>query len=254
MSAVALRPLSIGEILDTSFQLYRRHFRSLAGIVLICNTVPLLLDVYVESSGGKVAHPFLGLLSAILLLVLNSIATAATVFVVSEAYLGRTMTTGEALSRAQPFVGRLVVSHILYGLLVFIGFLLLIVPGLIVLVGLVLTAPALVIESIPEATLALGRSWRLTKGSRWKLVGVFIPLVILFMLPMMGAFVLVGIVAAMTGGSGAWAAVAGAAIVGLVQLVFTPLVNCALTVAYYDQRVRKEGFDLEVLATTLQPA
>jgi ascorbate-specific PTS system EIIC-type component UlaA len=83
---------------------------------------------------------------------------------------------------------------------------------------------------------------------------VFIPLVILFMVPMMGAFVLVGIVAAMTGGSGAWAAVAGAAIVGLVQLVFTPLVNCALTVAYYDQRVRKEGFDLEVLATTLQPA
>jgi hypothetical protein len=39
-----------------------------------------------------------------------------------------------------------------------------------------------------------------------------------------------------------------------MQLVFTPLVNCALTVTYYDQRVRKEGFDLEVLATTLQPA
>jgi fumarate reductase subunit C len=254
MSAAALRPLSIGEVLDTSFQLYRRHFRPLAGIVLICNTVPLLLDVYVESSGGKVAHPFLGFLSAILLLVLNSIATAATVFVVSEAYLGRTMSTGDALSRAQPFVGRLIVSHILYGLLVVIGMVLLIVPGFIVLVGLALTAPALVLESIPDATTALGRSWALTRGARWKLVGVFIPLVILFMLPTMGAFVLVGIVVAVAGGGATIGAVFGAAIVGILQLVFTPLVNCALTVAYYDQRVRKEGFDLEVLAGTLQPA
>jgi len=254
MSAAALRPLSIGGVLDTSFQLYRRHFRPLAGIVLICNTVPLLLDVYVESSGGKVAHPFLGFLSAILLLVLNSIATAATVFVVSEAYLGRTMSTGDALSRAQPFVGRLIVSHILYGLLVVIGMVLLIVPGFIVLVGLALTAPALVLESIPDATTALGRSWALTRGARWKLVGVFVPLVILFMLPTMGAFVLVGIVVAVAGGGATIGGVFGAAIVGVLQLVFTPLVNCALTVAYYDQRVRKEGFDLEVLAGTLQPA
>jgi len=222
--------------------------------VLICNTVPLLLDVYVESSGGKVAHPFLGFLSAILLLVLNSIATAATVFVVSEAYLGRTMSTGDALSRAQPFVGRLIVSHILYGLLVVIGMVLLIVPGFIVLVGLALTAPALVLESIPDATTALGRSWALTRGARWKLVGVFVPLVILFMLPTMGAFVLVGIVVAVAGGGATIGGVFGAAIVGVLQLVFTPLVNCALTVAYYDQRVRKEGFDLEVLAGTLQPA
>jgi uncharacterized membrane protein len=254
MSDVTLRPLSIGEILDRSFQLYRRYFRPLAGIVLICNTVPLLLDIYVDSAGGKVAHPFLGLLSAILLLVLNSIATAATVFVVSEAYLGRETTTGDALSRAQPFVGRLIVSHILYGLLVVIGLLCFIVPGLIIIVGLALTAPALVIESLPDATQALGRSWRLTRGSRWKLVGVFLPLVILFAVPMMGALFVVGVAGALAGGAGPWTETAAAAIVGLVQLVVTPLVNCALTVAYYDQRVRKEGFDLEVLATTLQPA
>ncbi|HEX6668828.1 MAG TPA: hypothetical protein VF061_04690, partial [Gemmatimonadales bacterium] len=44
------------------------------------------------------------------------------------------------------------------------------------------------------------------------------------------------------------------AVVGVVQILLYPLFYCVLTVAYYDLRVRKEGFDLEVLASTLQPA
>ena len=45
MSSAALRPLSIGEILDTSFQLYRRYFVTLATIGVLCTAVPLMLDV-----------------------------------------------------------------------------------------------------------------------------------------------------------------------------------------------------------------
>ena len=41
---------------------------------------------------------------------------------------------------------------------------------------------------------------------------------------------------------------------GLIQLLVYPLFYCVLTVTYYDLRVRKEGFDLEVLASTLQIA
>jgi hypothetical protein len=44
------------------------------------------------------------------------------------------------------------------------------------------------------------------------------------------------------------------ALAGVVQLFLYPLFYCVLTVAYYDLRVRKEGFDLEVLAQTLQTA
>jgi hypothetical protein len=44
------------------------------------------------------------------------------------------------------------------------------------------------------------------------------------------------------------------AVVGVLQMLLYPLLYCVLTVAYYDLRVRKEGFDLEVLASTLQPA
>jgi hypothetical protein len=44
------------------------------------------------------------------------------------------------------------------------------------------------------------------------------------------------------------------AAMGVVQIFVYPLFYCVLTVAYYDLRVRKEGFDLEVLAAALRPA
>ena len=50
----------------------------------------------------------------------------------------------------------------------------------------------------------------------------------------------------------ALATIAGLAIGGLVQIFIYPLFYCVLTVTYYDLRVRKEGFDLELLASALQ--
>jgi hypothetical protein len=121
-----------------------------------------------------------------------------------------------------------------------------------------LTAPALVVENLPSSTAALGRSWALTKGARWKLVGVFIPLFLLLAVPMIGITVVIGLLAAIigldpTGDSGS-IGVLGAAFAGLVQMLVYPLFNCALTIAYYDQRIRKEGFDLELLASRLRAA
>ena len=50
------------------------------------------------------------------------------------------------------------------------------------------------------------------------------------------------------------ATVVALAIGGVVQLFIYPLFYCVLTVTYYDLRVRKEGFDLELLASSLQTA
>ena len=50
------------------------------------------------------------------------------------------------------------------------------------------------------------------------------------------------------------ATVVAIAIGGIVQLFIYPLFYCVLTVTYYDLRVRKEGFDLELLASSLQTA
>ena len=40
MTPPMLRPLTVGEILDTSFSLYRRHFGALATVALVCTGIP----------------------------------------------------------------------------------------------------------------------------------------------------------------------------------------------------------------------
>ena len=40
----------------------------------------------------------------------------------------------------------------------------------------------------------------------------------------------------------------------LTQIFIYPFVYVVMTVLYYDLRVRREGFDLELLASSLQPA
>jgi len=130
MALPALRPLSVGEILDVSFQLYRRHFAALAMVALICSGLPVLLSLFIEASGGMLQHVWLTLAYYLIFVVLSAIATAATVFIVSESYLGRPLSAAEALSRAAPLLWRVIACSFRTGLLVMLGFLLFVIPGI----------------------------------------------------------------------------------------------------------------------------
>jgi uncharacterized membrane protein len=252
-----LRPLTVGEILDTSFSLYRRHFGALATVALVCTGIPLVFRVFLEASGGFLLHPALGVLYALSLVVLNLVATAATVFIVSESYLGRPLSAREALRRSTPYIGRVLVCSLLMTMAVGLGFLLLLLPGVILAVGLVLAIPAVVLEPRTSASGALSRSWELTRGARWRIFGLGFTLLVLLYVPVVAitglfAFLLPRSAGMFSGGSVGMVAVI--AIGGLVQMFIYPLFYCVLTVTYYDLRVRKEGFDLELLASTLQSA
>ena len=255
MALPALRPLSVGEILDVSFQLYRRHFAALAMVALICSGLPVLLSLFIEASGGMLQHVWLTLAYYLIFVVLSAIATAATVFIVSESYLGRPLSAAEALSRAAPLLWRVIACSVLTGLLVMVGFLLFVIPGIVLVCGVILAFPVLVLEPGTTASGALSRSWALTRGSRWRIFGMLVTLFLLLYIPIVALTALAALVlpdaapgAAMTGG------IVGLVLAGVLQLFLYPLFYCVLTVSYYDLRVRKEGFDLEVLAQTLQTA
>jgi hypothetical protein len=234
-----LRPLTVGEILDTSFSLYRRHFTALATVALICTGVPLVLRLFLETAGGIFSNLALALLYGISLVVLNLVATGATVFIVSESYLGRPISAREALDRATPYIGRILVCSLLMAFVVGLGFLLLLVPGIMLAVGLALAIPTVVLEPRSSASAALSRSWELTRGARWRIFGLGVTLL------SPGQAVI---------GPGSGLMIAVLALSGIVQMLIYPLFYCVLTVTYYDLRVRKEGFDLELLASTLQTA
>jgi hypothetical protein len=257
MSGPVLRPLSLGEMLDVSFGLYRSLFVPLLVVTIVTRAVPLVLSVYLESSGGGMSNPPLYFGSAILSAVLSAIAAGASTFIIAENYMGGRITAGEAFRRATPFTGRLISLAIQTTLLCGLGLMLLIFPLAIIGTGLSLGIPALVLENKVRASEAMGRSWSLTKGYRGKLFIALLVVVFLLALP----FLSLGVYAAASipaGGQPEMGELVGflgyTIAAALLQTLIYPLLYCLLTVAYYDLRVRKEAFDLEVLAAGLAQA
>lgn len=112
MEPAELRPLSLGEILDRTFTLYRNYFWVFVGIMAIPASFGIPVNYLLLSFQGRTlfgarapAAPspglILGLLGgmsafAILYLLAHSIALAAVTHAVSEAYLGRRSTVRDS--------------------------------------------------------------------------------------------------------------------------------------------------------------
>ncbi len=251
MATADLRPLSVGEVLDVAFQLYRRLFTSLIVIQAVCTGVPFLLSLYVESSGGVLQRPFLYLCTMLLSSVLTALASVSCVLVISEHYLGRTLRPAEALARAQRYIWPVFLLSLMVWFAVSIGLLLLIIPGIILMCGLALATQTLVLESGRSPSAAMSRSWELTKGFRMRMLGLLLTAVAIIAVPLLGFGALGGMFAA---DAAEGTPLAFTVLGGLLQIVIYPLIYCILTVAYYDLRVRKEAFDLQMLEQALQGA
>ena len=132
-------------------------------------------------------------------------------------------------------------------LLMLSGFGLMLVP-VAIFAGLAVSTPALVLERL-EATQALRRSWALTRGSRLRVIGVLFVTALLISIPFVGVMGVAGAFSA--GRTETTVSLLMLSLSYVVSLVVTPLFYCVLTLLYYDLRVRKEAFDLEVLAAAM---
>ncbi len=103
---------------------------------------------------------------------------------------------------------------------------------------------AIVIEQY-NSTGGLGRSWKLVKGSFWRVFGF------LLLISLMVYFLTLGPVGAMSVGlvflpSPLLRFVLQSILSGIIGILVAPLQYTTLTVLYYDLRIRKEGFDLQM--------
>jgi hypothetical protein len=226
--------------------LLRRHFGLVLSIAVVCEGIPTAMDVYVDLTGGASQNPGLSLLDRLLTLVGSVLVTGATVRVVSEAYLGRTPLFGDAMRFAGSRFGTILGANIMSGFLTVLATLALVIPGIVVACGYSVAAEAAALES-GSSSEALRRSWELTKGFRWKALGLGVVSIGLILVVYLGAGVLAGILGGVMGGLDVVLAV----IAACVSLLIYPVISCVFTVFYYDLRVRKEGFDLEMLSRQL---
>jgi uncharacterized membrane protein len=261
MAAPVLRPLTTGEVLDVSFGLYRALFFPLVIVAAICRTLPLVVSIYMQVSAKATTrdpavlistmldHLPLWIAGIVLSLIASAFAVASTTSIVSAAYLGHAITANTALARAAGVIGRVITVSILTAISVAAGLLVLIVPGLIIMAGLALATVTLVLEPGTGPIAAMNRSWELTQGSRWK---VFITVFVAWLFLLVPTIV-VGVVAAVGTAAGIWSPLVSTVLSGVLQIFAYPFLYVVITVLYYDMRVRKEGFDLELLATATHP-
>jgi Membrane domain of glycerophosphoryl diester phosphodiesterase len=302
---VPLRPLSVGEILDGSFQAVRSNARTMIGTaaavvagVTVLSLVPdaLLLhglrDNPALTSGSSASLEdqldlVAGLgesrgVSLVLTFVAVTMLNALLIVPVSEAVLGRRIDAGAMWRRAR---GRLLAAlglSLVTGLLTAVAAVLPIVPGLVALAagateaGVILliagvlgaivvlfllytrwalAAPALVLEGAGVTT-AMRRSWRIVRGSTWRVFGILLLAGIIVSIGQAIITVPVGLLAGLPVAgqaspydslpatfaqlliSGVGAIVAGA--------IFYPFSAAVSALLYIDLRMRREGLDVRL--------
>jgi hypothetical protein len=270
MAALDLRPLSLGEILDRSFSLYRENFLLFVGIVAIPNLLTLafqLLNLTLTGtthtrSSGLSAATGVGVLAVLLGGLISFVAYlyshGATIFAVSDLYLGQTATIGGSLRKMRGHAANLFGVLFLEGLAMIAGFILLIFPGIYVTCRLCTSAPAAILEQLGPSE-SLSRSFELTRDSALRAFAIFCIYMAIFyaiFLLLSGPFLFL-ITTAGRGGNPAMVIVwlVCSQIASFVATtVVEPVLTIATTVFYYDLRVRKEGFDLQMLVNAVPVA
>ena len=152
-------------------------------------------------------------------------------------------------SALQTSLGRLlpqVLTFILFSVAVGIGFVLLVIPGLILMLSLMLCWILVVLEGKGPMAALVG-SHRLVWGNWWRTAAILtVGFIVLFVLYVAVAFV-VGLIVPLVGfGSDPFmvAFIGGLVINGILYLLITPYYAGLLLSIYWDLKLRKEGGDL----------
>ncbi|MGO9343443.1 MAG: DUF3824 domain-containing protein [Acidimicrobiales bacterium] len=289
-----LRPMSVGEILDASFKVYRRNFVNMAKAILVV-AVPFgllsaLIRASVSTSATTISNistsstnptPSASALAANLTTDLVSIlaaavSTAVIYRVVGSAYLGNPSSWREAvlggLRKAHSVLWVTLLSIMGYAAMVVIPAVVIVLlaahsAGFGVLAGFVLGVPAicalvwfwvisqLAIPSLMfegyKGTKALARASRLVRHLWWRSFGCMVLVsLIVGVLSGVVAGVIVGILLAFSSSDLATIVVLFVSGV-LTTVLFTPITASAYLVLSIDLRVRKEGYDIQLLASQL---
>ncbi len=131
-----------------------------------------------------------------------------------------------------------------------------IVPGLILFLffatRLAFTFHIIVLENLNAGT-ALRRSWNLVGGQFWRVLFTLAILVLFVYLVTIGPVYLTQFaVLALIPTSFAWMTVISTISQSVISALVTPVEFAVLTLLYYDLRIRKEGYDLELQAVQLE--
>jgi uncharacterized membrane protein len=174
----------------------------------------------------------------VLMLVLNMLSSAVILHGAFQDMRNRPVSLAESLQvglrRFLPLMG----LAFLVALLMVIGLIFLIIPGLFLYTIWFVSVAACVVERT-GAWASMRRSRELTKGHRWKVFGIVLLLILLSLVNPLLQLVL-------TAAAGETLALIGTAIWTAIGSAFSSVI---IAVTYYELRAAKEGIDIEQIAS-----
>jgi hypothetical protein len=278
---VRLRVMPVGELLDETFKLYRRHFTVIAGVAIViilpnlilslisgsyrANPITYLQDVLqninnpdqlstIQARQSQYTNSPLYLLSFPIAALLVPFSVGALYRAATSLAAGNLETLGSVLAgTARRYFA--VWGIVILGALVAVGMIAIVtIPVVLwVLIRWSVAIPALFAEGIGPVK-ALGRSWNLVRDNWWRTLGILIIVTIMVSLIQTALATLFGGAAALVPGlNGDIRAGIVTTVSTLVDALVGAIQPIAITLLYLDLRVRKEGLDLDQLARQAAP-
>ena len=276
-TSTPLQPMSFVDILDGMFSLYRSHFRLFFGIVviyLVFGFVLNLISVSVVMEATSVTY-------AVMTTVLTTLASVlfaywigwGLVYASTQIYLGRDVTSQAALQQASRNYFRLLGSAFLYYLVVVcLSFTIIGIPFAIYFAFRWALFAFPVLYEGTTARNALRRSTELVKGTWWRVCGIMIAISLIAFMIMFILQTSYGMIFTVfignTGAEGAnlsqtllrlfapspndigWGGYIIHTLGSLVIAGFImPIGTIGYALLYFDIRIRKEAYDIEMQVT-----
>ncbi len=213
-------------VLGEGWSLYKTHWRHLlpiAFVVYLLLSLFTLLLVLLLSWVGAIAAAFVSLAGTFWL-------QGALVTAIEDIRDGRAdLSISETLSRVRPRMNALAIGGILASIGVTIGFILLIIPGLVLLTWWLLIVPVIMLEG-RSATESFGRSRELVRGNGWNVFGLIVLTIVILIV---AGIVLSIIFSFLPDEFGQYVSSV------VSNTLLTPFVAAAWTLAYYHLRERQ---------------
>ena len=267
-----LRARGVGEIIDAAFKLYLARWKlfiplsavfmvPFAALSAIASGTALgsldegeFVDPEALPTTQEVLAFFVPIAAVGLLFMLfYPVMSAALAWAAGRTYTGDSPSVGRTVGVAFGKIGPILLVAILTGLAIVGGFLLLIIPAIIFGIRFLLASQIVILEDT-KAKAAMSRSWNLTRGYFWKIVGAMILSAIIGSIVQAIVSAPFQITAQFLLGEnlvlGSVLMFIGDAIGGTLVTPFSVIVQ---VLVYFDLRIRKEGLDLSMMAQQLRP-
>ena len=258
--------MNLGDILDGAFALFRANFRTIVIIIAVVSAPVHLISAIATRNALLGAHEVfsnnpngttttstsnsstVSFVAALLGLLLIPYVAGAVSKVVAASYVGESLGPGPALRASLRRFLSLFAAWVLVHIAEVFGVILLIIPGLLFMSMFLMTAPVIVLEGLGPIA-GMRRSSRLGKGRRWRIIGIAV--LTGLVVSIIGAVVSVPFEAGAIALGATWGWILvfiGGLASSMITLSLTAIIA---TLIYFDGRIRKEGFDLQVLARGL---